>query len=211
MNIKTLTCNPFQENTYILWSESKDAIIVDPGCLHEKEEIALKRLIESEKLEVRYLVNTHLHLDHIFGNRFVERTWNVGTSACKKDEFWLQNFNIQCKMFGIEEPVEAPHIAQYLAEGDFLLLGTERIDILEIPGHSPGSLVLYDATGGNLIAGDVLFQGSIGRTDLNGGDYDQLIDNIQRKLLVLPDQTVVYPGHGSKTTIGNERKMNPFL
>lgn len=211
MEVKQFTFSPFQENTYVAYTENLDAIIIDPGCYNEVEENQLRSFIESKGLKVTHLVNTHLHLDHAFGNSFVEETWGVRTSAHTGDAFWLKGMAGQCRMFGLELKKPAPSIHTELNEGDQLSLGCESFEILHVPGHSPGSIVLYDATDHLMFVGDVLFEGSIGRTDLQGGDYAQLIKGIQEKLLVLPDETVVYSGHGPATTIGREKATNPFL
>lgn len=211
MKIKQFTFSPFQENTYVAYTDTLEAVIIDPGCYSQSEENQLKSFIESNGLNVKYLVNTHLHLDHAFGNSFVEDTWNVKTSAHAGDAFWLKGMAGQCRMFGLELKRPAPGISVELQEGDRIELGAEGFDVLHVPGHSPGSIVLYNPQGPFLFAGDVLFEGSIGRTDLQGGDYGQLIKGIQEKLLVLPDETAVYSGHGAATTIGREKASNPFL
>ncbi len=211
MVIKQFTFSPFQENTYIAYTKNLEAMIVDPGCYNIVEENQLRNFIESNGLIVKHLVNTHLHLDHAFGNSFVEETWNVKTAAHPGDAFWLKGMAGQCRMFGLELKKPAPAISLELQEGDRISLGDESFEVLHVPGHSPGSIVLYDAQSHCLFAGDVLFEGSIGRTDLQGGDYSQLIKGIQEKLLVLPDETVVYSGHGNATTIGKEKVSNPFL
>jgi glyoxylase-like metal-dependent hydrolase (beta-lactamase superfamily II) len=211
MEIKQFTFSPFQENTYVAYAENRDAIIIDPGCYSPSEEIALKAFIDSKGLNVKYLINTHLHLDHAFGNYFVESTWKVGTSAHSGDAFWLKGMAGQCRMFGLELRNPAPNIVHELNEGDRISLGNEYLEVLHVPGHSPGSIVLFNPVGHVLFAGDVLFEGSIGRTDLQGGDYGQLIKGITEKLLVLPDETVVYSGHGPATSIGKEKVSNPFL
>ena len=211
MEIKQFSFSPFQENTYVAYTDNLEAMIVDPGCYSTVEEEQLRAFIESKALKVKHLVNTHLHLDHAFGNSFVEDTWNVKTSAHTGDAFWLKGMAGQCRMFGLELRKPTPGISIELHEGDQIQLGTESFEVLHVPGHSPGSVVLYNAKDHFLFAGDVLFEGSIGRTDLQGGDYAQLIKGIQEKLLVLPDETVVYSGHGSATTIGREKASNPFL
>jgi hydroxyacylglutathione hydrolase len=211
MEIKQFTFSPFQENTYVAYTDTLEAMIVDPGCYSTVEENQLQEFIVSKGLKVVHLVNTHLHLDHAFGNRFVEETWHVKSSAHMGDDFWLKGMAGQCRMFGLELHKPAPNIGIELHEGDNIVLGSDSFEVLHVPGHSPGSIVLYDAKNHFLFAGDVLFEGSIGRTDLQGGDYTQLIKGIQEKLLVLPDETVVYSGHGSATTIGREKATNPFL
>lgn len=211
MKIKQFAFSPFQENTYVAYTDSKEAMIIDPGCYSTTEEDQLRTFIESNGLKVVYLVNTHLHLDHAFGNSFVEETWNVRTAAHAGDSFWLKGMAGQCRMFGLELRKPAPGIGIELHEGDRIPLGSESFEVLHVPGHSPGSIVLYNGQHHILFAGDVLFEGSIGRTDLQGGDYGQLIKGIQEKMLVLPDETVVYSGHGAATTIGKEKASNPFL
>lgn len=211
MKIKQFTFSPFQENTYVAYTDNLEAMVIDPGCYSTAEENQLRAFIESKGLKVVHLVNTHLHLDHAFGNSFVEETWNVLTSAHVDDAFWLKGMAGQCRMFGLELHKPAPMISHELHEGNQIRVGAETFEVLHVPGHSPGSIVLYNAKEHFLFAGDVLFDGSIGRTDLQGGNYAQLIKGIQEKLLVLPDETVVYPGHGPATTISKERATNPFL
>jgi hydroxyacylglutathione hydrolase len=211
MEIKQFEFSPFQENTYVAYTDKLEAIIIDPGCYNTNEENQLRMFIESKGLKVLHLVNTHLHLDHAFGNSFVEKTWNVKTEAHAGDAFWLKGMAGQCRMFGLELRNPAPGIGLELQEGDSIHLGSETFEVLHVPGHSPGSIVLYNAKEHFLFAGDVLFENSIGRTDLQGGNYAQLIKGIQEKLLVLPDETVVYSGHGATTTIGKEKASNPFL
>ena len=211
MEIKQFVFSPFQENTYVAYTDTLEAMIIDPGCYSTQEEKQLRMFIESKGLKVIHLINTHLHLDHAFGNSFVEETWNVKTEAHAGDAFWLKGMAGQCRMFGLELRNPAPDISKELQEGDVIGLGSETFEVLHVPGHSPGSIVLYNAKAHILFAGDVLFEGSIGRTDLQGGNYSQLIKGIQEKLLVLPDETIVYSGHGSTTTIGKEKVSNPFL
>lgn len=211
MEIKQFTFSPFQENTYVAYTVKQEAMIIDPGCYSTEEENRLRQFIETKGLKVMQLVNTHLHLDHAFGNSFVEKTWNVRTTAHSGDGFWLKGMTDQCRMFGLELRNPAPEIGIELQEGDLIPLGEETFEVLHVPGHSPGSIILYNAKEHFLFAGDVLFDGSIGRTDLQGGNYAQLIKGIQEKLLVLPDETIVYSGHGPATTIGKEKASNPFL
>jgi len=211
MKIKQFTFSPFQENTYVAYTDNLEAMIIDPGCYSTAEENQLRAFIESNSLKVVHLVNTHLHLDHAFGNSFVEETWNAKTSAHTGDDFWLKGMAGQCRMFGLELRNPAPGITNVLQDGDRICLGAETFEVLHVPGHSPGSIVLYNAKEHFLFAGDVLFENGIGRTDLQGGNYAQLIKGIQEKMLILPDETVVYSGHGPATTIGKEKASNPFL
>ncbi|MCK9311514.1 MAG: MBL fold metallo-hydrolase [Bacteroidales bacterium] len=211
MYIKHFTFNPFQENTYIVYNEEKEAMIIDPGCNSEKEESILNEFIVSNGLKVKILVNTHLHIDHCYGNAFVENTYDVKAYANREDEFLLKDMAGQSKIFGIPLRHAAALIENDIYENDKLTLGSEIFEAFLIPGHSPGSVVLYNAKNSCVFVGDVLFQGSIGRTDLQKGNYQSLIDGIREKLLILPDETVVYSGHGPTTTIGQEKANNPFI
>jgi len=211
MKIKLFVFNPFQENTYLVYSNSGEAMIIDPGCSSPAEEERLLRFILDNKLTVSLVVNTHLHIDHVFGNSFLEKTFKIRALANKADEFWLDGLDGQARMFGISLRNGHPVLGGYINEGDRLFLGSDEFIVYEVPGHSPGSIVLYNASEGCVFAGDVLFENSIGRTDLAGGDFNTLISGIKKKLLVLPDETVVYSGHGPSTTIGHEKQFNPYL
>jgi len=211
MQIQQFTFNPFQENTYIVYNEEKEALIIDPGCYTEDEETILKNFIVSNGLNIKLLVNTHLHIDHVLGNAFVEKTYHVKAHANSRDEFWLKGLEGQARMFGLSLRHPSTILENYIQEGDKLHLGAEIFDIFQVPGHSPGSIILYNAKNHLVFVGDVLFQGGIGRSDLQGGNYQSLIEGIQEKLLTLPENTVVYSGHGPSTTIGREKANNPFL
>lgn len=210
LEIQCFTFNPFQENTYLLINEKKDCIIIDPGCYFEEERKELLAYIEKEGLNVTRLLNTHCHLDHIFGNRLVAKTYGVGLEIHMLDKIVLDRSPEIGKMYNVPfEPSVEP--ARYLEEGEKIQLGDDELVILLTPGHSPGSVCFYCAAQQFIIGGDVLFYQSIGRTDLPGGDHQTLINSIQEKLFVLPDDVTVYPGHGRSTTIGFEKKTNPFL
>lgn len=212
MIIETFTFNMLPVNTYVVYDEgSREAAVIDAGCYYGEEKETLRQYIEKNRLKLKYLLNTHLHFDHIFGNRFVYETYGLKTCANRNDEEWLMDAPKRTRLFGLEFPGEPVPIGTYLEEGDILTLGEETLHCLAVPGHSPGSLVFHDAKNGTLFAGDVLFQGSIGRTDLPGGDHQTLIEGIRRKLLTLPEETIVYPGHGPTTTIGDEKKWNFYL
>ena len=171
----------------------------------------MKQYIQENKLQVKYLLNTHLHFDHIFGNRFIYKEFGLKTYAHPADEDWLTHAPQRTRIFGLEFPGEPVPIGTYLNDGDILSLGRYTIYPIHIPGHSPGSLVLYIPETEVLFSGDVLFQGSIGRTDLPGGDHKALIQGIRSKLMNLPEKTVIYPGHGPTTTIEQEKKWNFYL
>lgn len=207
-----LTFNPFQENTYVVYeTESQEAIIFDPGCLSQQEEQQLQAAIAERGLKPVKLINTHCHLDHVFGNRFVADTYELELGIHPLEQMLLERAPAIGQAYGIPPMKPSPAPAYFLEEGQQLQLGDATFDILLTPGHSPGSLCFYNAKEAYCIVGDVLFNGSIGRTDLPGGDYDALIGSILAKLLRLPNETIVYPGHGPSTTIGEERRSNPFL
>lgn len=209
--IEKFTFNLFSENTYILWDdESKEAIIVDPGCFNQIEKDTLVNFISSEDLTVTYLINTHCHIDHIFGCKFVKQKYNPTFLIPEGDLPLLQNAVKQAEMFMVEIDIP-PTPDNYLTEDLELTLNQSEIKFIFTPGHSPGEFCIYLNKENILISGDVLFKDSIGRTDLWGGDYDTLINSINTKLLVLPSDVVVYPGHGEETTIGHEKMFNPFL
>jgi Zn-dependent hydrolases, including glyoxylases len=208
--VKYFTFNPVQENTYILYNEQKECCIIDPGCYFPEEEQTLKSAIESEGLKPVLLLNTHCHLDHIFGNRFVAATWGL--------ELHIHELEKPVLAFGPQsgrqwqlpfENYEGP--LHFIQPGRNIQIGNDELQVFFTPGHSPGSISLYHEPGGFVIGGDVLFNGSIGRTDLPGGDYATLINSIQTQLFTLPDETKVYSGHGPVTTIGFEKMNNPFV
>lgn len=210
IQIQTFTFNDFQENTYVLYDDSLEAVIFDPGCYRVNEQMELKNFIETKGLKPVKLVNTHCHIDHILGNDFVRQTWNLKVQLHEKELFTYRDAERWTVMFGLP-PLELPAHAVFIDEGQKLCFGNSELDILLTPGHSIASLSFYNPTQNILIAGDVLFYESIGRSDLPGGHYETLIDSIQNKLFTLPDETIVYPGHGPQTHIGHEKENNPFL
>ncbi len=210
ITIQSFTFGPFQENTYILFDETKECIIIDPGCYDEAERAELAAFIESKKLKPVKLINTHCHLDHVFGNGFVADKYNLKLEINKQDLPVLDAYLTTCGLYGLNaEPSPAPSV--FLDEGDIVRFGNAELEILFTPGHSPGSITFYNREQKFMIAGDVLFYGSIGRTDLPGGNYETLINNIKTKLFPLGDDYTVYSGHGPETNTGFERKNNPFL
>lgn len=210
MHIASFTFNPFSENTYVLYDDTKDCVIIDPGCSDPTEQKLLTDFIQSEKLTPTALVNTHCHIDHVLGNRYVSTKYSLPLTSHKGEQQVLDMQPMVSGMYGIAyEP--SPTISVYLDEGDLLNFGETELTVLFTPGHSPASISFYHSASGNLIAGDVLFQHSIGRTDLPGGDMNTLLKMIRTKFFTLPDETVVHPGHGPATTIGEEKLHNPFL
>jgi glyoxylase-like metal-dependent hydrolase (beta-lactamase superfamily II) len=210
ITIKTFVFNPFQENTYLLYDESGEAVIIDPGCYAKSEEEQLSGFIIENKLKLKHLLNTHSHIDHILGNRFVSEQYNLPVQSHKEDEFLITRAKEQAVVFGmqIDEP---PVPGNYLDENDTIKFGNSELKIIHAPGHSPGSLVFYNTDECFMIVGDVLFNQSIGRTDLPGGNLDTLLESIFTKLFPLGDDMKVYSGHGATTTIGQERISNPFF
>ncbi|MFZ4724261.1 MAG: MBL fold metallo-hydrolase [Paludibacter sp.] len=211
MTIKTFTFNPFQENTYLLFDETNEAVIIDAGCLFDVEKQKIKSFINDNNLVVKRLINTHLHLDHQFGNKFIHNTYGITPEACLEDEFLLKNVVEQARSFGIPIDEDTQQLGGYIIDNQVIKFGNSNLISIHVPGHSPGSMAFFSENDGVLFAGDVLFQGSIGRTDLPKGNYATLITSITKRLLTLPDSTVVYSGHGPTTTIGNEKINNPFL
>jgi hydroxyacylglutathione hydrolase len=206
-----LTFNPFQENTYIVYDASGECIIFDPGCHDQSEKEELSRVIEERNLRPVRLINTHCHLDHVFGNRYVADTYGLSLEIHPLEQAVLDAVPQVCMLYGLPPAEPSPTPARYIEAGETLFFGESRLQTLLCPGHSPGSLCFYEQQEGFIIAGDVLFYGSIGRTDLPGGNHDALIASIRRELMPLPDPVRVYPGHGPATTIGFERMNNPFL
>lgn len=213
LKIKQFVFNPFGVNTYIVYdSDTKDAIVVDPGMVNERERKTFDDYIADNELKLQQIVNTHLHLDHCFGDNYVRDRYGVKVAAHVSDAPLGDNIGIQARQFGIQGVEDNPvRIDVPLKEGDKISVGEYSIDVLHVPGHSPGSLVLYSAAGNFAIVGDVLFRGSIGRTDLPGGDHATLINGIKTKLLTLPDSTWIFPGHDSHTDVGTEKAVNPYL
>lgn len=210
IKVRYFTFNPVQENTYVISNEKGQALIIDPGCYFSAEQDTLKNFLLSENLQPVQLLNTHCHLDHVFGNKWVAETYSLELFIHPDEEKMLQLAPTSGLMYGLTfDNYGGP--LHFLNEGDFVTLGDEKLKVILAPGHSPGSICFYSEEGNFLIGGDVLFRESIGRTDLPGGDHEQLLDNIQTKLFILPDETVVYPGHGEPTTIGHEKRYNPFL
>ncbi len=202
----------FGINTYVVVDPSTGkCAIVDPGMIDPEEENALADYIERNEYQVTHVINTHLHIDHVAGNHFAIERFHVPVLAHQDDESLGERIDLQAAQFGMSEKIDNVTISTYLHDGDTIEIGEGRLEVLHVPGHSQGSVALYDREGGVVIVGDALFAGSIGRTDLSGGSYPQLIDSIKSKLMSLPDSTVVYPGHGPATTIGIERQSNPFL
>jgi glyoxylase-like metal-dependent hydrolase (beta-lactamase superfamily II) len=210
ISVHSFALNPIQENTYILFDDTKSCIIIDPGCYDDSDRAELTDFIRENNLQPKRLLNTHCHLDHVFGNRFIADKYNLKLEINKLDLPILNAFQATCNLYGFNgDPSPQPSV--FLEEGDEITFGNSKLEILFTPGHSPGSITFYSKKDKFMIVGDVLFNGSIGRTDLPGGHHGTLIQSIKTKLLPLGDDFTVYSGHGPSTTIGFERKHNPFL
>ncbi|HVK96412.1 MAG TPA: MBL fold metallo-hydrolase [Flavisolibacter sp.] len=210
LTVQPFTFNPVQENTYILYNENKDCCIIDPGCYFASEEQELIEFIQQNELRPIYLLNTHCHLDHIFGNRFIHKQFGLVLHMHKLEQPVLEFGPESGKMWQLPFDNYDGEL-KFIDEGDEIRIGKDVLEILFTPGHSPGSISFYSNDHKFLISGDVLFQGSVGRTDLPGGDFTILEESIRTKLYTLPEDVIVYPGHGDSTTIGDEMKSNPFV
>ncbi|WP_421920585.1 MBL fold metallo-hydrolase [Marinifilum sp.] len=211
ITIETLVFNHWQENTYILHDETGEAVLIDCGVFFEEEGKKLIDFVKRKGIKLVKQLNTHLHIDHVLGNQFMKDEFNLLTCAHKDDEFLLAEAPNYAIRLGLENVVEPPAMGIAIEDGDVIEFGNSKLKVMHVPGHSPGHVVFYNEEQKFLIAGDVLFRESIGRTDLPYGNYEQLIEGIKDKLLVLDDEVEVYPGHGPSTTIGHERNNNVFL
>lgn len=213
MKIKTFEFNPLGVNTYLLSDETNECVVIDAACFFADEKALLLNYIIDHDYVVKHLINTHLHFDHIFGVNTLASQFGLSLECNKADEFLLDNISDQLKLFGIPSANSdyRPEIGKWLNEGDVISFGNQSLRIYHAPGHSPGSLLFYNEESGSVFTGDVLFRGSIGRTDLAGGNFDELVESIHTKLFVMPNETKVYPGHGPITTIDYEKKNNPFV
>ncbi len=210
LSVQPFTFNPLQENTYVLYNEKKECCIIDPGCYFDYEEKAVLDFVQQNGLKPVLLLNTHCHLDHIFGNHFIHQTFGLPLHLHPLEEQVLQFGPATGQKWNLEfTNYNGP--LQFITETDVLKLGDEELHILFTPGHSPGSISFYSKAHKFLISGDVLFEGSIGRTDLPGGSFDVLETSIKTQLYTLPSDVIVHPGHGESTTIGDEAKTNPFV
>lgn len=217
MQIQAFSVNPFGVNAFILWNDSGEGILIDPSVSSATERDAFVKFIADKGISVKRVVNTHLHLDHVLGNAFVERTFGVKAEAHEEDNFLLDLQEEQSDMYGLPFDEPAPELGNFLAEGDTVEVPGIKLHVLHIAGHSPGGIALYlepsdelingkQKNLGVLFSGDILFNGGRGRSDLFGGDDNALVQGIKNKLLVLPKDTIVLPGHGSSTTIGDEKQ-----
>ena len=211
IHVKVFEFNAIAENTYLLYDETKEAILIDCGCMTPAEEKSISDFIDQNGLSLKRLLCTHLHFDHVMGNGFIYRKYGIKPEAHQKEVELLPSIKEQVKLLGFPSSIEFIDIEHYLIENGNISFGQSELTTLLVPGHSPGSLAFYSPKDHFIIVGDALFNGSIGRTDLWGGSYDILTAAIRDKILTLPDETIVYPGHGPSTTVINEKINNPFL
>lgn len=210
LTIESLVFNAFQVNTYLVSDEQGDCLVVDPAFYSPEEMKAFDQSISAKGLNIIGQLNTHCHVDHVLGVRHMETTYDCPLRAHPLESGLLNNAPLMGEVYGLKvEP--HPGIRNPIADDEIIEIGSDFLKAILVPGHSPGSLSFYSPTGGFVITGDALFEGSIGRTDLPGGNFDTLIHSIQTRLLTLPPETVVYPGHGDSSSIGNEAQNNPFL
>jgi glyoxylase-like metal-dependent hydrolase (beta-lactamase superfamily II) len=210
IKIEKLTFNPFQENTYLVWDDTLEAVVIDPGCSNAEERKVLKQTIETLGLKVVKLLNTHTHIDHVLGNAFVQQTYGVALHLHAKDLPTLLAVKAYAPNYGFPDYQEVTP-TEWLEEGKEVSFGNSSFEVRFVPGHAPGHVAFLNLEQRICVGGDVLFKGSIGRTDFPGCSFEVLAESIRTQLFALPDDVVVYPGHGPSTTIGYEREWNPFV
>jgi len=211
ITIQSFEFNPFSVNTYLLYDETREAVVIDCGCCQAREEAELSAFLADNNLTLKHLLCTHLHLDHIFGNDFISRTYGVQPQAHQADTQALPSPEEQAKRFGIRRSLQFPPFASFLADGQTLRFGQSELLVKATPGHSPGGLTFYNPQQGLAFTGDTIFRRNVGRTDLWGSSHEALLDSINKQILSLPDSTLLYPGHGPATTVKDERTHNPYL
>ena len=209
IKIQTFVFGPFMENTYILSDETGECVIIDPGCYEPGEKETITSYISTHNLKVVKLLNTHCHIDHVLGNDFIKEKYGVTLASNEKESPLLKSVKAYAPNYGFSNYRET-EIDEFIDENDIVKFGESQLEVLFVPGHSPGHIAFFNREQKFCIGGDVLFQGSIGRTDLPGGDFNTLIQSIHQKLFPLGDDVTVFSGHGPSTVIGEEKKSNPF-
>lgn len=210
LQIKTFPFNSFQVNTYVIWDETKECAIIDAACYEPEEKEQIAQFITSEKLQPQLLINTHTHIDHILGNDFIAKRYNLTLCAHAAADSFLIAASQTAPLYGFTIPVQSS-AGRHCEDGEIITFGNTSLKILYTPGHADGSICIYAESQNILFTGDLLFMGSVGRTDLPTGSMPLLMESIKNKLLPLPDNTKVYPGHGPATLLGTEKEHNPFL
>ena len=211
LNVKKFTFNPFLENTYVVTDEFKNAVIIDPGCYYKAEQNELDSYVLKNNLKLKSILHTHSHLDHMFGTAYLADKYNLDLWICKEDLVTYQSYEKVCEVYGVPITFSPNPTPKFFDLKQLIQIDGIKFEILYVPGHSPGHVAFYNKENNFLINGDCLFENSIGRTDLPGGNHQQLIDSIKNEIFMLPDETLVYCGHGNETTIKAEKSSNPFL
>ena len=211
LNVKKFTFNPFLENTYVVTDEFKNAVIIDPGCYYKAEQNELDSYVLKNNLKLKSILHTHSHLDHMFGTAYLADKYNLDLWICKEDLVTYQSYEKVCGVYGVPITFSPNPTPKFFDLKQLIQIDGIKFEILYVPGHSPGHVAFYNKENNFLINGDCLFENSIGRTDLPGGNHQQLIDSIKNEIFILPDETLVYCGHGNETTIKAEKSFNPFL
>ena len=209
--VQSFEVNYFSENTYIVYDETKEGVIIDCGCMNKEEQQLISRFVSEQQLTLKRYLCTHLHLDHIFGNQFVWKQYGLKPEASKADVEGLPSPIDQAKAFRLPLAIQEVAVEHFLAGGQIVQFGKTQLEVSSVPGHSPGGLAFYNRKNGFVIVGDSLFAGSIGRTDLWGGSQELLQAALRDRILSLPDETIVYPGHGPETRVIDEKFSNPYL
>ena len=211
LNVKKFTFNPFSENTYVVTDEFKNAVIIDPGCYYKAEQNELDNYVLKNNLKLKSILHTHSHLDHMFGTAYLADKYNLDLWICKEDLVTYQSYEKVCEVYGVPITFSPNPTPKFFDLKQLIQIDGIKFEILFVPGHSPGHVAFYNKENNFLINGDCLFENSIGRTDLPGGNHQQLIDSIKNEIFILPDETLVYCGHGNETSIKAEKSSNPFL
>ena len=209
--VQSFEVNYFSENTYIVYDETKEGVIIDCGCMNKEEQQLISRFVSEQQLTLKRYLCTHLHLDHIFGNQFVWKQYGLKPEASKADVEGLPSPIDQAKAFRLPLAIQEVAVEHFLAGGQIVQFGKTQLEVISVPGHAPGGLAFYNRKNGFVIVGDSLFAGSIGRTDLWGGSQELLQAALRDRILSLPDETIVYPGHGPETRVIDEKFSNPYL
>ncbi len=211
MFLQKFEFNMLPVNSYLIWDEANEAAIIDAGMYFPADFASLASFVDTHKLHLTHLLCTHLHFDHTFGNAFMLREYGLKAEAHEADLAWLTDINTaQCNIWGIPLHDTWPAVGKWLHDGDQISVGNMTLRVIHVPGHSEGGLAFYDETDSCIFTGDTLFEGSMGRTDLKGGSFEKIVQSLH-KLSTIPDNTIVYPGHGNSTTIKAEKQQNPYM
>lgn len=212
VEIKRIMCNPLQENCYVISDESKECVIIDCGVYYQDEKDALIAYIRDNQLTPTHLIATHGHLDHNFGNAFIYKEYGLKVEVCSEDEYLISDLGKQaCSLFGMQLEEAQPEVGRWLKDGDTITFGHHELRVIQTPGHTPGSALLYCEAEKTVFTGDTLFRMSIGRTDFDGGSWQQMENSLRNVVSKLPKETIVLSGHGPQSTIADELTYNPYL